>query len=75
MNYGDPINESLTDFDLLVIRTIKDNQGLNVPKLLEIIIKEDSNATIDKIKNSIKRHLDKYCEFRGSRSNGGYYIK
>ena len=83
MNYSDPIidpiidpiTDALSDFDLLVMRTIKNNQGLNVPKLLEIIVEEDSNATIDKIKNSLKRHLEKYCEFRGSRSSGGYYIK
>jgi hypothetical protein len=71
----DPITDVLSDFDLLVMRTIKNHQGLNVPKLLEIIVEEDSNATIDKIKNSLKRHLEKYCEFRGSRSSGGYYIK
>lgn len=75
MNYSDPITDALNDFDLLVMRTIKNHQGLNVPKLLEIIKEEDSNATIDKIKNSLKRHLEKYCEFRGSRSTGGYYIK
>lgn len=75
MNYSDPITDALSDFDLLVMRTIKNHQGLNVPKLLEIIVEEDSNATIDRIKNSLKRHLEKYCEFRGSRSSGGYYIK
>lgn len=72
---ADPISDALTDFDLLLLRTIKNQQGLNVPKLLEIIVKEDNNATIDKIKNSLKRHLEKYCEFRGSRNTGGYYIK
>ena len=83
MNYSDPIidpiidpiTDALSDFDLLVMRTIKNNQGLNVPKLLEIIVEEDSNATIDKIKNSLKRHLEKYCKFRESRSSAGYYIK
>ena len=70
----DPINVSLSNFDLLVIRTIKDNPGLNTRQILNKIITIDPAATIDRIKNSLKRNLSYLCEFRGSRNSGGYYI-
>ena len=76
---GDPLHDSLSanlkDFDLLVLKSIHQNPGFNSKKLLKIIALEDSTATIDKIKNSIKRHLKGLCEFRGDRSAGGYYLK
>ena len=79
MNYGDPISDpisdSINDFDLMILRTIDKNPGLNVPKICELLLKETEDASIDKIKNALKRHLVNYCEFRGSRSKGGYYIK
>ena len=71
---NDPINVSLSDFDLLVIRTIKDHPGLNTRQILNKINTIDPAATIDRIKNSLKRNLSDLCEFRGSRNSGGYYI-
>lgn len=74
----DPINDSikipLNDFDLLLLKTISENPGLNTKRLLEIIIIKDSSATLDRIKNSLKRNLTELCEFRGSKNTGGYYI-
>ena len=34
----------------------------------------EKNATIDKVKNSLKRRLAKYCMFVGSRKYGGYHL-
>lgn len=72
---SDPIATKLTDFELILLSTIKENPGCNATKLLEIIKKKDDKATIDKIKNSLKRNLVNLCEFRGPRNSGGYYLK
>ena len=68
----DPIDDPLNDFELILLKTIKENPGLNVPKLLMKMNNKD--ITKDKIKNSLKRKLSHYVEFKGSKSSGGYYI-
>ena len=72
---ADPILDPLTDFELALLKIIRETPGLNAPKLLERIRTQYSGATIDKVKNALKRHLTKYCEFWGPRSNCGYYLK
>ncbi len=72
---SDPIADPLNDLDLAILKIIDRNPGLNVPKILQILSNNYENITIDKIKNSLKRHLVEYCEFRGPRNTGGYYIK
>lgn len=56
---SDPIATKLTDFELILLSTIKENPGCNATKLLEIIKKKDDKATIDKIKNSLKECVNK----------------
>ena len=51
------------------------NPGLNAKQLLAILKEHHPSITIDMIKNSIKRKLIKYVEFKGSDRNGGYHIK
>lgn len=72
---SDPININLKDWELELLNIIKNNPGLNSNKLKTMISKEYPDITIDKIKNSLKRNLSSFCEFKGSRKNGGYYIK
>ena len=72
---NDPININLKDWELELLKIIKNNPGLNSNKLKALIEKNYSYITIDKIKNSLKRNLSSFCEFKGSRKNGGYYIK
>lgn len=72
---SDPIAERLTDFELILLSTIRANPGCNASKLLEIMKEKDDKATLDKIKNSLKRNLTNLCEFRGPRNSGGYYLK
>lgn len=79
---NDPVNDSidivdnnLNDIDLLIVRTISNNPGLNAKQLLAILKEHHPSITIDMIKNSIKRKLIKYVEFKGSDRNGGYHIK
>ena len=71
----DPILDPLNDFELAILKTIKENPGLNVPKLLDALKTQYPDVTIDKIKNALKRHLVKYAEFVGSRNGGGYKLK
>ena len=72
---NDPMSNSLSDQDLLILKTINENQGLNAKQLLEIISKINQEITIDKIKNSLKRKLNKHVCFKGSRNSGGYFIR
>ena len=82
LNYADPVNDpvndliydELNDLELAIMRIIKNNPGLNAPKILEILMHDYSNAPIDMVKNSLKRKLDKYCIFDGSFKKGGYVI-
>lgn len=76
---NDPINFSqkvdLSDFDLSIARIINEKSGLNAKQILEELTHIFDNVTIDMVKNSLKRKLIDICEFRGSRRNGGYYLK
>ena len=71
----DPILDPLTDFEIALMKTIKENPGLNAVRLLNKMLIIFPNATIDKVKNSLKRRLAKHCEFVGSRNGGGYHLK
>ena len=73
---NDPINDPImTDFDLSVARIIDEMPGLNTKKILMELTKKFNNVTLDMVKNSLKRKLVDMCEFRGSRRNGGYYLR
>ena len=67
--------DDLSDFDLLLLKTIHGNPGFRVPGLLKLMESKDGSATSDRIKNSIKRKLKDYVEYRGAMKNGGYYLK
>lgn len=71
---NDPVYDELNDFELAIIKIIKNNSGSNAQKILELVSKEFPNITIDMVKNSLKRKLSKYCKFDGSFRNGGYII-
>lgn len=82
LNYADPVNDpvndpiydELNDFELAIMRIIKNNPGLNAPKILEILSHDYPDSTIDMVKNALKRKLAKYCKFGGSFKSGGYII-
>ncbi len=65
----------LNDFDLTILRILSKTSGLNAPKILEKLKGIYSNATLDMIKNFLKRKLFNLCEFRGNYKTGGYYLK
>ena len=80
---NDPVNltagyyyaNDLSDFDLLLLKTIHENPGFRVPGLLKLMESKDGSATSDRIKNSIRRKLKDYVEYMGATKNGGYYLK
>lgn len=88
LNYNDPTNDStndptndqiknnsLNDVDLSILRTIQLNPGLNAKQISEKLHLQYANMTIDIVKNSLKRKLKKYVEFRGALKTGGYFAK
>ena len=86
LNYGDPVNDpvndsekiivnnALNDVDLSILRTIQLNPGLNAKQILEKLHLQYSRITLDVVKNSLKRKLVQYVEFRGSPKTGGYFV-
>ena len=47
----------------------------HVIALTDVLVKEDKSVNKDAIYNTIKRQLRDYIEHRGSKKNGGYYLK
>ncbi len=81
LNYHDPVNDPvnfiddrLGDIDVSILRTISLHPGSNTSKILAALKKQYFNITTDMVKNSIKRKLAPYVEFKGSYKTGGYYI-
>ena len=86
MNYRDPVNDpvndsekiivnnALNDVDLSILRMIQLNPGLNAKQISEKLHLQYSRITLDVVKNSLKRKLVQYVEFRGSPKTGGYFV-
>ena len=90
LNYDDPINDpindpvndpekiivnnALNDVDLSILRMIQLNPGLNAKQISEKLHLQYSRITLDVVKNSLKRKLVQYVEFRGSPKTGGYFV-
>ena len=68
------VNNALNDVDLSILRTIQLNPGLNAKQILEKLHLQYSRITLDVVKNSLKRKLVQYVEFRGSPKTGGYFV-
>ena len=78
LNYRDPVNDpvndsekiivnnALNDVDLSILRMIQLNPGLNAKQISEKLHLQYSRITLDVVKNSLKRKLVQYVEFRGS---------
>ena len=86
LNYGDPVNDpvndsekiivnnALNDVDLSILRMIQLNPGLNAKQISEKLHLQYSRITLDVVKNSLKRKLVQYVEFRWSPKTGGYFV-
>ena len=68
------VNNALNDVDLSILRMIQLNPGLNAKQISEKLHLQYSRITLDVVKNSLKRKLVQYVEFRGSPKTGGYFV-
>lgn len=77
MNYYriDPINDPLSDFDLEILKVVKENPGMNTVAITDRINAIYPSVTRDKVKNALKRNLVNYIEHIGSKKSGGYHLK
>lgn len=67
--------KKLSDSEISLLKFISKNQGLNASEIQKSMQTYYSNLTIDMVKNSLKRKLSDFVEFRGAPKNGGYYLK
>ena len=72
---NDSINDSINSLGLDIIKTVKQNPGISAPKIAKMLIDGDSNLSLYRVKNEIRRNLGLYIEHRGSNRTGGYYLK
>lgn len=68
-------DSKLNDFDLAVLQAIQASPGISTKAILESVKASFPDATVFDIKNSFKRKIRKYVEYKGSRRKGGYSIK
>lgn len=72
---NDPINDPLSDFDLEILKVVKENPGMNTVAITDRINAIHPSVTRDKVKNALKRNLVNYIEHIGSKKSGGYHLK
>ena len=73
LNYhGD---DQINNFDLAILQVIYENPGIKVPSIHNVLLNDYPSVTLDQIRNSIKRKITQYIEYKGSRKTGGYYFK
>ncbi len=61
--------------DLVILKTIHDNPGIKVQGICDELKDKYISLTLNIIRNTIKREIKNYIEFKGSKKTGGYYIK
>lgn len=77
LNYmdDDQINDQINELDLKILNIIYTNPGIKVLSIKERLLANDIQVTENQIRNSIKRKIYNYIEYKGSRKTGGYYMK
>lgn len=73
LNYAS--DDQINELDLAILQVIYHNPGVKVPAIYNELSMSYSTITVDQIRNSIKRKIMNYIEYRGSRKTGGYYFK
>lgn len=69
-----PAND-LSEIDSAILRAVSKNPGIKSQEIYKIIKNEHKNATLDIVKNDLKRKLSDYVKFVGSQRYGGFHIK
>ena len=77
LNYvqNDQINDQINELDLIILKTIHNNPGIKVPEILRNLTNDGNQVNENQIRNSIKRKIHGYIEYKGSKKTGGYFIK
>lgn len=72
---NDQINELDLELDLIILKAIHNNPGIKVPEILRNLTNDNIRVNENQIRNSIKRKIHGYIEYKGSKKTGGYFIK
>ena len=77
LNYvqNDQINDQINELDLIILKAIHNNPGIKVPEILRNLTNDGNQVNENQIRNSIKRKIHGYIEYKGSKKTGGYFIK
>ena len=77
LNYvqNDQINDQINELDLIILKAIHNNPGIKVPEILRNLTNDGNQVNENQIRNSIKRKIYGYIEYKGSKKTGGYFIK
>lgn len=59
----------------MILQTIFNHPGIKVSEIKEELEKINISIMLDQIKNSIKRKISIYIEYRGSRKTGDMTLK
>lgn len=68
-------DDKLGDMETHLLRVINMYPGLNTVKLTEKMRQNYSSVTLDIIRNTLRRKLSDYVEYRGAPRTGGFYVK
>ena len=69
------INDQINELDLIILKAIHNNPGIKVPEILRNLTNDGNQVNENQIRNSIKRKIHGYIEYKGSKKTGGYFIK
>lgn len=73
LNYKE--DDQINDLDLAILQIIFKYPGIKVSSIKEELKKINVSASLDQIRNSIKRKIYDFIEYKGSRKTDGYYFK
>ena len=73
LNYSE--NDQINELDLIILKAIHNNPGIKVPEILRNLTNDNIRVNENQIRNSIKRKIHGYIEYKGSKKTGGYFIK
>lgn len=72
---NDRINDQINELDLQILKIIYNNPGIKVLGISQNLSSDDIQVSENQIRNSIKRKIRDYIEYKGSKKTGGYFIK
>lgn len=68
-------NDQINELDLKILKAIHNNPGIKVPEILRNLTNDGNQVNENQIRNSIKRKIHGYIEYKGSKKTGEYFIK